>query len=60
MENTDDYLVRLEILISNSLKPKLQFLKELGISKSTYYRWKEGKPPRAVDVYTAIDEYTQK
>lgn len=56
--NPEEYLTRLEQLIENSPLNKLEFLKTIGISKSTYYRWKEGKPPRAVDVYLAIDKYT--
>ena len=56
--NTEEYLARLEQLIESSTLSKLEFLKTIGISKSTYYRWKKGKPPRAVDVYLAIDKYT--
>jgi len=59
MRNPDEYLARLEELILASSLTKVEFLKHIGISKSTYYRWKDGKAPRAIDIYLAIDNYTE-
>lgn len=58
METPKEYFEKLEKIREEKSMNIVDFAeKELGMSKATYYRWKNGKVPNSIEFYQRIEEY---